>query len=292
MRPGGIAQQMAKRFAGIHRKRTLPEIASSNLRNRLSERDPIRRNKDKSKGKVLLFIDEFTNWIDVGVGLATVELLERLGYEVNTIQHSESGRSAISLGLIGRAKEFAEANVRCLAPQISEQCKLVGIEPSALLTLRDEYADLVSSQYIDQANHLANHSLLVEEFLFAEWRRGQFDGNEFRSPGPNVLLHQHCHEKSLTQYERTETLLVELANATVTTIDSGCCGMAGSFGYSNANFELSNQIGQLSLFPAIESAGPATTMVASGISCRHQIADATGRVAVAPVQLLAHCMSV
>ena len=279
-----------KGMAGIHPNRSLPRIAKENFRQRLSDRTaPVQVG---SKGRLILFVDEFTNWLDVDVGVTAVGLLEKLGYEVNVVKHSESGRSAISCGLLDKAKEFAEKNVATLSPLVGETCKLVGVEPSALLTLRDEYSDLVSSEFRASAIHLAEHTLLIDEFLASEFRSGRLAPSVFKPLPQRILLHGHCHQKALSDFEDTIYLLKQIPDAEVDVLDSGCCGMAGFFGYQKDKYELSMQVGELVLLPAVREASGQAIIITSGFSCRQQIYDGTGRTALHPVEILAQNLTI
>lgn len=236
--------------------------------------------------KVYLFCDEFTNYNDVVVGIKCVELLERLGYEVVIPEHVESGRTHLSKGLVKRAKEIAEKNVRLLSSILDDPYPIIGLEPSAILGFRDEYIDLVPSELADQARKLASKAMLVEEFLAGEKLKGAISSASFISDQKEILVHGHCHQKALSSVSYIMEVLSLPANYIATAINSGCCGMAGSFGYDKDHYEVSMQIGELVLFPAVRKQKSEGLIAASGTSCRHQIKDGTGRIAQHPVEIL------
>ena len=237
-------------------------------------------------GRVYLFCDEFTNYNDTDIGIKTVELLNRLGYEVVIPRHVESGRAHLSKGLVREARGFAIRNVELLKGLVSATTPLIGLEPSAILGFRDEYPDLMPAPLRDAARTLAKHALLFDEFFAREIAAGRIRRESFRAEKKLIRLHGHCHQKALSSLNPTVSALELPAGHEVRLIASGCCGMAGSFGYEAEHFALSQQIGELVLFPAVRSAAPETVICAPGTSCRHQIKDATGRVALHPAEIL------
>ncbi len=237
-------------------------------------------------GRVHLFCDEFTNYNDTTVGIKAVQLLNRLGYEVVIPPQVESGRAHFSKGLIRDAQRFAIRNVELLKDVITAQAPLIGIEPSAILGFRDEYPDLMPDRLIGAAKALAKHALLIDEFIAREIDAGRIRRESFTARPQAIKLHGHCHQKALSSVNPTVRMLELPAGHQVTVIPSGCCGMAGSFGYEEEHFAISQQIGELVLFPAVRSAPGDTLVAAPGTSCRHQIKDGTGRIALHPVEIL------
>ncbi|MBC6492887.1 FAD-binding and (Fe-S)-binding domain-containing protein [Flavihumibacter stibioxidans] len=235
---------------------------------------------------VYLFCDEFTNYNDTPIGIKTILLLERLGYEVIVPEHVESGRSRLSKGLIRDAKKIARKNISLLRPLISEETPLIGVEPSAILTFRDEYPDLAEDDQLEAAKALAQHVYMADEFIAREIAKGNISRDQFTKEKRVIKLHGHCQQKSLSSVAPSVQLLSLPENYTVETIASGCCGMAGSFGYEKEHYELSQKVGELVLLPAVRSAAPDTIIAAPGTSCRHQIKDGTGRKALHPVEVL------
>ena len=246
--------------------------------------------------RVYLFADEFTNYQEAELGLTFARLLRRLGYDVVVPKHVESGRAAISKGCLKLARRFAFRNVRLLADLVTADAPLVGIEPSCILSFRDEYPDLVPPEMRQTARDLAANCLLFDEFIMREVAAGRISPDAFRDDPAEVWLHGHCHQKALVGIDKTAAALRLLPGATVHVIPSGCCGMAGSFGYEKEHYRRSLEIGEMVLFPAVrralgirkspDSAPVPAVVVAPGTSCRQQILDGTGAHAVHPVELL------
>ena len=215
-----------------------------------------------------------------------MELLERLGWDVIIPDHVDSGRAQFSKGLVREARDLATRNVELLAGIVTDDAPLVGIEPSAILSFRDEYPDLVPTQFELAARQLAGRTFLLDEFLAQAAALGHIGPDAFDDTARRILLHGHCHQKALSTVEHTATILAIPGNHEVTVIPSGCCGMAGSFGYEQEHFDVSMRIGELVLFPAVREADPDAFIVAPGTSCRHQIVDGTGRHAIHPAEIL------
>jgi len=272
---------LIKQIAGFNTKRSLPTLYKTTLKAWFKNHTP--HANAGSKGKVYLFCDEFTNYNDTEIGITTVNLLEKLGYAVTIPKHKDSGRAWLSKGLIRKGKEIAEQNIELLSPLITEETPLVGIEPSALLTFRDEYPDLASDALLDKANALAKNALLIDEFLAREIDKGNITKDQFTKEPRQIQLHGHCQQKSVAGLTATQKVLSFPENYTVQTIPSGCCGMAGSFGYEKEHFELSMKIGELVLFPTVRKQSEEVIIAAPGTSCRHQIKDGTSRKALHPV---------
>lgn len=271
--------------AGFHPERTLPKINRTTLRRWFAGRSPLAPLAGR-KGRVNVFCDEFTNYNDLGAGVAAIELLELLGYEVVLPPHAESGRASISKGLLRRARSFAEKNVRLLSPVVSEAAPLVGIEPSAILGFRDEYPALVGPALREAARAMAPHCLTVDEFIAREADAGNVSPDLFTDRPQTVHLHGHCHQKALSSIDPAVRMLDLPENYTVKIIPSGCCGMAGSFGYEAEHYDISMKVGELVLFPAVRKLGGDVLVAAAGTSCRHQIHDGTKRKALHPAEIL------
>jgi len=277
---------LLKRGMGFSTRRSLPELPGTTLAGWYRRHRHGRPRPPAPLGRVHLFCDEFTDTLDAPIGIKAVELLEALGYEVVIPAHVDSGRAQFSKGLVREARDLAVRNVERLAPVITDDAPLVGIEPSAILGFRDEYPDIVPDWLADAARALAKRTLLIDEFLAREIDRGRIGPERFTTASRRVLLHGHCHQKALSSLAPTVAMLGLPANYTVEVIPSGCCGMAGSFGYEAEHFDLSMQIGELVLFPAVRQAASDTLVAAGGTSCRHQIKDGTGRHASHPVEIL------
>lgn len=280
-------RRLANRLVGFHPRRTIPLLGETTLKAWFRSRHKSTRTRGR---RLFLFCDEFTNYNDVGVGIAAVELLEGLGYEVILPDHEESGRAALSKGLLRRARELAEKNVKLLHGVVTEEIPLVGIEPSALLCFRDEYPDLLRGELQERARGLAKKALLVEEFLARELDAGRIDPGRFKTEPRIVHLHGHCQQKAIASLQPTAQVLERLAGHKVVVIPSGCCGMAGSFGYEIEHYRLSQQIGELVLLPYVRSVHVDDLIAASGTSCRHQIRDGTARRALHPIEILRAAM--
>jgi hypothetical protein len=278
-------RRLSNKLLGFHPDRTMPLLNSTPLHKWFAGRKPLRSPRGKI-GRVHLFCDEFTDFNDLDAGIATVELLELLGYEVVLPAHVESGRASLSKGLVRRAKSFAEENVRLLSHVVSAAEPLIGIEPSAILGFRDEYPALVDPSLCEAARKLAPHCLMLDEFVAAEVDAGRIDASLFTREARVIHLHGHCHQKSLASVEPTVRVLDLPENFSVTVIPSGCCGMAGSFGYESEHYEVSMNVGELVLFPAVRSLADDVLVAAPGTSCRHQIHDGTGRHALHPARIL------
>ena len=277
-----------KKLFGIHPNRSLPNIKKVSFRQWFAQHKASEKRSGQRR-RVLLFCDEFTNQIDVDVGMDAVELLELLGYEVSLLNNLESGRSAISLGMLDTARKLADENVSRLYHHAASGSRIIGLEPSALLTLCDEYPDLVSTNLVNQAKTLASRAMMIEQFLCEEIENGSISEEQFSSQQLHIHYHGHCHQKAQGSILGTTTVSKALSlprNCSVEEITAGCCGMAGFFGYDRNKFDLSQQIGELLLFPAIRKLSDSTIVAASGTSCRQQIKDATGVTAVHPVQIL------
>ena len=242
--------------------------------------------RHESKGTVCLFADEFTNYNESDIGIKAVMLLERLGYNVIIPRHMESGRTFLSKGLIRSARKLAMKNILMLKDVVSEERPLIGIEPSALLAFRDEYPDMAGESLAEDARNIASHALLFEEFISREIDRGNITPDQFADRSLKILLHGHCQQKAVASTAPTIRMLSLPLNYTVEEINDGCCGMAGAFGYEKEHYDLSMKIGEMVLFPAVRAAEAETVIAAPGTSCRHHIADGTGRRALHPVEIL------
>jgi len=274
---------IVKRLLQVAPQRTLPKIHKISLRKWYRK---FYKNKKTDLGTVYFFCDEFTNWNDTEIGVKALKLLAFLGYEVKMIPHPESGRAAISKGLLPRAKKLANENISIFKNIISAETPLIGIEPSCILSFRDEYPRLVDSHLVEDAKKMSKHCLMIDEFLAKEIQKGKITSDFFTKEKKQILLHGHCHQKSLSNVEDSVWLMSLPENYAVEVIPSGCCGMAGSFGYEKEHFEVSQQVGNLVLFPKVNNASTDTIIAAPGTSCRHQIFDGTKREALHPVEVL------
>ena len=268
-----------KKIMGVATQRSIPKLANTTFFKWI-RKQPIRNHVKE----IYLFVDEFSNYYDVDIAKDTYELLDRLGYKVTVIQHDESGRSFISKGFLKEAKELANKNVELFSSVISKETPLVGIEPSAILTFKDEYLRLADDK--EKAKSIANHTFTIEEFLANEIAMGHITSNQFTDESREVKIHGHCHQKALSGTHATFQILNLPENYKPTILNTGCCGMAGSFGYEKEHYAVSMQVGEDTLFPKIRKTATDTLIAAAGTSCRHQIKDGTKRVAKHPVSIL------
>jgi FAD/FMN-containing dehydrogenase/Fe-S oxidoreductase len=284
-----LTSSIAKKVMGIHPKRNFPLLESQTLEAWFKKKQTYSRNNTNQTGNkskiVYLFCDEFTNFNDVEIGKKAVQLLEKLGYQIIIPNHEESGRTFLSKGLVRDAQKLAVKNVEHLKDLISEQTPLVGIEPSCILSFRDEYPRLVSPEMRNTAENLGKNCLMIDEFLAKELDKGNIKKEQFTKAAKKIKLHGHCHQKAIGSLTPTKKLLEFPQNYSVELIPSGCCGMAGSFGYEENHYDISMQVGELVLFPTVRKATE-YEIVAPGTSCRHQIHDGTGRTAKHPVEVL------
>ncbi|QJD78638.1 FAD-binding and (Fe-S)-binding domain-containing protein [Spirosoma rhododendri] len=282
-------RRLANRVVGFHPDRTMPDLAKTTLRQWITNRPANNRQpntENRKPNSVLFFADEFTNFNDVEVGQKAIQLLERLGYAVTVPEHVESGRTYLSKGLVDDAKKLAIRNVTLLKDLVGDDRPLIGLEPSAILTFRDEYPDLVSTELKAAAQHIAKNTFLFEEWVAREIDAKRISPDAFTTDTRQVRVHGHCHQKALSSMVPVKKALSLPKNYAVQLIPSGCCGMAGSFGYEAEHYDLSMQIGELVLFPAVRQLTDDTIISAAGTSCRHQIKDGTHRRAQHPAEIL------
>lgn len=275
----GLNRWLLERLTGIDRRRPLPAFASETFENWFRSR---RSGQTKWKGEVVLFHDTFNNFNTPSVAIAASRFLERAGYRVLLVKKRCCGRPMISKGMLDEAKEQAVWNVEQLKPYAERGTAIVGLEPSCLLTLRDEYPDMLRSA---DATLVARNSFLFEEFVLREREAGRLSLSYSVKNGAKALLHGHCHQKALVGTTPTMAVL-QWAGYNVSEVDSGCCGMAGSFGFEKEHYDLSLAIANRRLVPAVKAAAPDVEIIASGISCRQQIEHLTGRKPKHPAEIL------
>lgn len=272
-----------KKSLNIAPQRSLPTIAKQSFEKWLIiflQQNTI----SKPVKELYLFVDEFTNYLDTQIGKDTVKLLTKLNYKINFVSHKQSGRALISKGFLQEAKEIANSNISIFSKVITNEIALVGIEPSAILSFRDEYLRLADRK--SEAQKLANNVFTIDEFLAKEIQLKNINSNQFSDSKREIKVHVHCHQKSLSSSADTFSILNLPTNFEVKIINSGCCGMAGSFGYEKEHYEVSMQMAELSLLPKIRKAPNQTIICATGTSCRHQIKDGTTKQAKHPVSVL------
>ena len=278
-----FTSSILKQSFGIAKQRSLPLLSNisldkfyKNIENQIVVKQPIKT--------IYLFNDEFTNHLDTEIGKDALELLQRLNYRVNIIKNAESGRAHLSKGLLNQAKVFANKNIALYKDVVTKDTPLVGIEPSAILSFKDEYLKLADDKA--SAENIAKHTFLIEEFIQKEIALGNITPEQFTTEVKHIKFHGHCHQKALSNQLSSFAVLNLPKNYKVTIIPSGCCGMAGSFGYEKEHYKVSMQIGEQTLFLAVRNANKDVTISANGTSCRHQIKDGTGREAKHPITIL------
>ena len=279
-----ITGSVIKILSGFAIKRSMPKISKVTLENWF-QKNYTSINKNGNK-KVYLFCDEFTNYNDAEIGIKGILLLEKLGYEVLLPKQVESGRAWLSKGLLRQAKKIANQNIELLGGIVTNEIPLIGIEPSAILTFRDEYPDLADDHNVASANALAKNAFLIDEFIANEITKGNIQKEAFTKNAKLIKLHGHCQQKAIASVAPTQSILSFPENYKVEVIPSGCCGMAGSFGYEKEHYDLSMQIGELVLLPAVRNQLSDTIIAAPGTSCRHQIKDGAQKIALHPVEIL------
>lgn len=284
-----IVSGIVKTVLGFASQRKLPLLSTVSFEKWLKQ-NGYSNGKDQAasddKPAVVLFLDEFTNYLDAEKGIVTAKLLSALGYNLHFAPSSESGRTYISKGLLRKARNIANKNIHNFSAILNEKKLLVGIEPSALLTFRDEYPELASAGLREDARKISKYCFTIEEFIAREFEAGRIRRDQFTSEKLHIHLHGHCQQKAIASTQPSKVMLTIPENYTIEEIKSGCCGMAGAFGYEKRHYDLSMKIGEMVLFPAVRNAMPGSVIGASGTSCRQQILDGTGVQAMHPVEIL------
>ena len=275
---------IAKSFMGVALERTVPKLAPKTLKKWF-----LKQPKSKNTKTIYLFCDEFTNFYDVEIGKDAFHLLAKLGYNLEIINHEESGRSYISKGFLKEAKKVCDQNISIFKDLITEKTPLIGIEPSAILTFKDEYIRLADDTL--SAKKIAKNTFTFEEFLAKEFKNKNIDTSLFTTKPRTLKVHGHCHQKALSGTHASFQMLNIPKNYSVTILNTGCCGMAGSFGYEKEHYAISMQVGEDTLFPKIRNCSSETEIAAAGTSCRHQIFDGTKRIAKHPITLLKEALN-
>lgn len=278
-----VTSSLIKSVVGIHTKRSLPKLSKTNTEVIINKHKSSYRRGNYIKS-VFLFIDEFSKYQDSEIIEDTLILLDRLNYFVTFVDHKESGRTFISKGFLDKVKAITNFNVDVFKDKVSKDQPLLGIEPSAILTFKDEYIRLADDK--NAAKLISEHSFLVEEFLQKEIELGNITADQFSNMEKKIKFHGHCYQKALSNQKSSFDILNLPRNYKVTIIPSGCCGMAGSFGYEKEHYDVSMAIGEQTLFPAVRNASDHVIIAANGTSCRHQINDGTGRLVKHPITIL------
>jgi Fe-S oxidoreductase len=269
-----------EQLLGLDRRRTPPAWASRTFRQRLaSEPHPAAAGTDRP---AFLFNDTFTNFYNPGIGIAGASVLRTIGYRPELAPNVCCGRPLISQGLLVEARDLAAQNAARLLPIAERGDRLLFFEPSCLSAIREDAPALLRGEDQRRATRVATASVLFEEFVETAWPK-----SAGLKPGPaTVQLHGHCHQKAMGLLTPAKALLSRIPGATVIDLNAGCCGMAGSFGYVREHYEVSRAIGERRLLPAARNLKPDAVLVASGVSCRHQVEDFTGARALHPAELI------
>jgi len=275
---------LIKNISGVAMERSLPMVSIKSFSKQYqSIKNQLIFHNTYIK-EVYLFVDEFSNYSEAEIAMDAFQLLTDLNYKVNVIDDLDSARALISKGFLEEAKQHVNKNISFLKSKISSVKSLLGIEPSAILSFRDEFLRLADDEV--SAKSIAENTFLIEEFIASETKLGNIKSDQFTSEEKKIKIHVHCHQKALSNQKVTFDILNLPKNYSPTLITSGCCGMAGSFGYEKEHYEVSMKIGELRLFPSIRKASSDTIIAANGTSCRHQIKDGTSRNALHPVTIL------
>jgi Fe-S oxidoreductase len=267
-----LVRRLNERLLGVDRRRRLPAFRRRTLSRLAPQLD--------ESCDVVLFNDTFTNHCDPAIGLASIDVLRAAGFRVGIVRHSCCGRPQISKGLLANARALTMRTVEELHPHVAAGRKIAFCEPSCLSAMREDVPSLQRGEEQRKAREVANACFLFEELVETAPLL------KLKAGPPAILLHGHCHQKSMGLLAPARSLLSRIPGSTLVDLDAGCCGMAGSFGYAREHFEVSRQIGERRLLPAVRQKAPGTVVVASGTSCRHQVKDFTGENAVHPAILL------
>ncbi len=280
-----IFANLLKKIMGIAPQRRLPSLEKVPLSKWLKTQLHNQTDNTSVKRDVYVFIDEFTDFMDSRPGKDAITLLNKLGYQVKTIASAESGRAYISKGFLEQAQKLAYKNIRIYKDLIDEKTPLIGIEPSAIIMFKDEYLRLIKDEnLLKSAKKVAHNTYLFEEFILKEFEAGRINTDDFTDEKKDITLHVHCQQKALSDPKISAKVLSIPKNYQVDLLDSGCCGMAGSFGYEKEHYELSMKVGELKLFPALRQTE--NEIAASGTSCRHQIHDGVHKHSEHPASIL------
>jgi Fe-S oxidoreductase/FAD/FMN-containing dehydrogenase len=286
-----LVAAVTERLAGFSAKRSLPRWRGRPFLRSAAGRYQVRAPGDCD---VVLLADTFNNYFEPENALAALRVLEAAGLRVHVARPAGGGRALccgrtfLAVGMVNEARDEAHRVVEALAPYVARGVPVVGLEPSCLLTLRDEFRAVVPG---DATARLAEHALLLEEFLVREAGAGRLKLRLNALPQAKALLHGHCHQKAFDAMPAVERALRLVPGLEVETIESSCCGMAGAFGYEARHYDVSMRMAEAALLPRVRAADDATLVVADGTSCRHQIADGAGREAIHVARVLERALA-
>ena len=276
------SSKLFKKIFNVAKERSIPKVSSITLENYIKNNNNKCFDNSLSR-EVYLFIDEFSNYLDSSVGIDTLHLLNKLGYKVKTLNNKSSGRAFISKGFLNQAKAVVNFNVTLFKNHIKISSPLIGIEPSAILSFKDEYLRLAKDK--DGAKSIAKFTYTVEEFIAKEFKEGYIKSTSFTMKPKRIKIHGHCHHKAIGNINALKTILEIPEGFKADILPSGCCGMAGSFGYEKEHYGVSMKMGA-SLFSYVNKYKKETVIVANGTSCRHQISDGTNVKSYHPITIL------
>jgi Fe-S oxidoreductase len=275
-----LGRRLAEAAVGLDPRRTPPLWAAKTLRRQLAS-----RLEPRADGTPVLFADTFTSHVEPEIGVAAFDVLVTSGLGATLAPHVCCGRPLISQGLLTEARDRAARNVAALYPRAARGSPIVFVEPSCLSAVREDAPDLLHGSLRDKARVVADHAVLFEEYLESALAAGR--ASLVLRPGPRtILLHVHCHQRSMGLGAAAAALLRRIPGAAVTDLDAGCCGMAGSFGYTSDHYDVSRAIGERKLLPAARQMGANAVLAAAGTSCRHQVEHFTGVRATHPAVLV------
>jgi FAD/FMN-containing dehydrogenase/Fe-S oxidoreductase len=267
-----FAKEIFRTFFKIHPERNLPDFASTTFVKWFKKR----KSKREDGQPVLIMVDLFMNYNEPEIGKAMVGVLEKLGYRVMITEPLQSGRTHLSKGFLKDARKIAKKNISKLSPYVHKEIPVIGQEPSEILTLRDEYLDLCDESELNDARKIAASTFMFEEFILQHLNHHPEDAQYFDARNKAVFVHGHCHAKALVGMKPVMDLF-KVLKFDSTNLNSGCCGMAGSFGYEENHYDVSLKIGEATLFPKIRALNNEAEICAHGFSCRHQISDVVDR---------------
>lgn len=286
-----LSNIIIKTILGFSWERSLPKVYFYSLEDWFKKYAKKYPQNQLKNGSVYLFADEFTNYNEVDLGKKTVLLLNELGFGVKIPHGVISGRSYLSKGMLIEAKKIAAKNIEILSSIINSDHPFIGIEPSAILTFRDEIPDLVNPELRNLAIQIGKNCLLVDEFLSQQIKNKKILKSDFTQEGKKIILHGHCHQKSIAGLVSTRHVLSFPENQEVELLPTGCCGMAGSFGYERKHYKISQQIANLVLFPRVLAAKDTVIIASNGTSCRHQLKDGIGKTGLHTVEIMYNALA-
>jgi Fe-S oxidoreductase len=283
----GLLANLGEWITGFSARRQLPEWRRDWFRHAQPAAGP------EDGRDVVLFIDSFNTWFEPENARAAVQVLAAAGYRVHIAQALAGGRplccgrTMLAAGLVEEARAEAGRMIEALRPWVEKDVPILGLEPSCLFSLRDEFKAMLPGEDSDK---LADLAQLFEEFIASELAAGRFELDLTPAKGGKALLHGHCHQKAFDVMGPVQQTLSLVPGLEVETIESTCCGMAGAFGYEAEHYDLSVKIGEIDVLPAVRAAGKDVMIVADGTSCRHQIRDGAGRQSIHVARVLANAL--